>query len=613
MRPGAWQTIQIPPFRRSDIRLDHVDTNGFRAPPATVHSMSKTANQQRQIDAMLRQAVALQQNAAYAEAEDLYREILALRPKHFDAIQLLGALALQSGRFDEGIELLKKAVAINGMQAPIHSNLAFACNALRRFKEGLASANRALALQADFVDALNNRGNALAGLEQPVEALASFERALALRPEFAQAWNNRACVLRDLGRPADALASCDQAIALQPNYADAWSNRANALSDLNRPQDAQLSYQRAIDLAPALADAWNNLGLTLMDLNQHTQALRSYERALALNPESAEVHWNQSLCLLQMGRLAQGWQEYEWRWERHRIKASKRGFAQPLWLGDFPIDGKTILLHAEQGLGDTLQFCRYASMVAALGAKVVLEVPSELMRLLANLDGVSQLLEQGQPLPPFDCHTPLLSLPLAFKTELASIPAATPYLFADAQASQQWARRMAGDAPDALKVGLVWAGGNRPHVPELRKNDARRSITLDVLRPILDVPHVQFYSLQKGPAAQQLTQRPELDGRIVDYTEELVDFADTAALVANLDLVISVDTAMAHLAGAMGKTVWILNRFDTCWRWMLERNDSPWYPSAQLFRQPALGDWNSVLPTVREALAARAGSSVAAR
>lgn len=571
--------------------------------------MSKTANPQRQIDNLLHQAVALQQNAAYAEAEDLYREILALRPRHFDATQLLGALALQSGRLDEGIELLKKAVAINGMQAPIHSNLAFAYNALRHFKEGLASANRALALQADFVDALNNRGNALAGLDMPAEALASFERALKLRPEFVQAWNNRACVLRDLGRPSDALASCDQAIALQPTYADAWSNRANALSDMNRPQDAQLSYQRAIEFAPALADAWNNLGLTLVDLGQHEQALRSYERALALNPDFAEAHWNESLCLLQMGKLTQGWEKYEWRWQRNRIKAGQRGFAQPLWLGDFAIEGKTILLHAEQGLGDTLQFCRYTAMVAALGARVLLEVPPELMRLLASLEGVAQLIEQGRPLPPFDCHCPLLSLPLAFRTELASIPATVPYLFADAQTSQRWAERIAPDAADDrhLKVGLVWAGGSRPHVAELRKNDARRSITLDALRPILKVPHVRFYSLQKGPASQQLTHWPELGEQIVDYTEELADFADTAALVANLDLVITVDTAVAHLAGALGKPVWILNRFDTCWRWMLERQDSPWYPSAQLFRQPALGDWDSAIQSARTALLAHAG------
>lgn len=563
--------------------------------------MSKPANLPQQLDHMLRQAVALQQNGAFAEAEELYLEILELKPRHFEALQLLGSLALQAGRVQEGIEFLRKALAINAKQAAIHSNLAYALNALQRFDEALSSADRALALQSKFPDALNNRGNAQAGLNVPLEALSSFDRAIALMPDFAQAWNNRACVLRDLGRPADALASCDHALALQPNYPDAWSNRGNALSDLNRPGEARQSYQRALELAPAFADAWNNLGLTQVDLGEYAQALQSYECALAVNPTAAEAHWNQSLCLLQLGQLETGWKEYEWRWERSRIKAGRRTFAQPLWLGDFSIDGKTILLHAEQGLGDTLQFCRYAGMVSKLGAKVVLEVPGELMRLMSTLDGVDQLIEAGQALPPFDCHCPLLSLPLAFKTDLASIPSKTPYLFADVQATREWHERVAAQAEGRLKVGLVWAGGNRPHVAELRKNDARRSMTFERLAPILDVPNVQFFSLQKGTAVLQ-SQCDDSPPNVIDYTEELDDFADTAALVANLDLVISVDTSTAHLAGALDKPVWILNRFDTCWRWMLERTDTPWYAQARLFRQPALGDWDSVIRNARDAL-----------
>ncbi len=390
--------------------------------------MKKPANLAQQLDHMLRQAVALQQNGALAEAQELYREILELKPRHFDALQLLGALALQGGRIEEGVDLLSKALAVNPKQSAVHSNLAYALNALHRFDEALASANRALALQPQFPDALNNRGNAQAGLDQPLDALASFDRAIALAADFAQAWNNRACVLRDLGRPADALASCDRALALQPGYAEAWSNRGNALSDMNEPHEAERSYQRALELAPGFVDAWNNLGLTQIDQDQHAQALASYQRALALNPEAAETHWNEALCLLQMGQLETGWQKYEWRWERSRIKASRRVMAQPFWLGDFSLAGKTILLHAEQGLGDTLQFCRYAAMVARLGAKVVLEVQPELRRLMSTLDGVNQIVEAGEPLPPFDCHCPLLSLPLALRTDLASIPSSTPYL-----------------------------------------------------------------------------------------------------------------------------------------------------------------------------------------
>jgi tetratricopeptide (TPR) repeat protein len=582
--------------------------------------MSKPGNLPQQLDHMLRQAIALQQNGAIVEAEELYREILELKPRHFDALKLLGELALQTGRAQEGSELLRKALAVNAKQAPVHSNLAYALNELQRHGEALASADRALALQPNFPDALNNRGNAQAALNRPLDALGSFDRAIALVPEFAVAWNNRAGVLRDLGHADEALASCDHALALQPNYAAAWSNRGNALSDLNQPEEAERSYRRALELAPAFADAWNNLGLAQIDLNQHAHALSSYERALAINPASVETRWNQALCLLQMGRFEAGWREYEWRWERARIKADLRGFAQPLWRGDFSIDGKTILLHAEQGLGDTLQFCRYASLVSKLGARVVLEVPAALMRLLTTLDGVDQLVEAGQPLPPFDCHCPLLSLPLAFRTDEASIPAATPYLFADPEAARAWRERIDAKAdaiPDAkadarthrrLKVGLVWAGENRSHIAELRKIDARRSIALERFAPVLDVPNVRFFSLQKGASASQLS-RSELSAHVVDYTQELHDFADTAALVDNLDLVISVDTSTAHLAGALNKPVWILNRFDTCWRWLLERRDTPWYPGARLFRQPALGDWDSVMQATREALAELSASS----
>jgi tetratricopeptide (TPR) repeat protein len=570
--------------------------------------MSKPGNLPQQLDYMLGQAVALQQNGAIVEAEELYREILELKPRHLDALKWLGELALQTGRPQEGADLLRKALAVNAKQAPVHSNLAYALNELQRYAEGLASADRALAIQPNFPDAWNNRGNALGGLNRPLDALAAFDRAIASMPEAAPFWSNRACVLNDMGRTDDALASVDRALALRPDYAAAWSNRGNVLAAMNRSQDAEYNYRRALELAPAFAEAWSNLGLAQIDLDQHAQALSSYERALALDPASVEARWNQSLCLLRMGRFEAGWRQYESRWERTRIKAGTRGFAQPLWLGDFSIDGKTILLHAEQGLGDTLQFCRYAALVSKLGAKVVLEVPAPLVRLMSTLDGVDELIEAGQPLPPFDCHCPLLSLPLAFATDEASIPSATPYLSADTGLAHGWRGRVDAQAGRRLKVGLVWAGENRSHVAELRKIDARRSIALERFAPILDVPDVCFFSLQKGAAVSQLSSG-SFGERVVDYTEDLHDFADTAALAANLDLVISVDTSTAHLAGALNRPVWILNRFDTCWRWLLERSDTPWYRSARLFRQPALGDWDSVMQAARNALIELSGVS----
>ena len=568
----------------------------------------------RHIDNLLREAVELQQNGALAEAETVYREILALRPRHFDALQLLGALALQAKRYEGGVQWLTRALEIDGRQAAVHSNLAFALNALGRHDAALSAANRALALKSGFVDALNNRGVALAGINRPDEALADFDKLLAAKPDFAEAWSNRSCVLRDLGQPEDALASCDRALALRPNYAEAWSNRANALSDLNRPLEAKDCYERALAAASGFADAWNNLGLTFVDMNRHADALACYERALTLSPDSAETHWNRALCLLQTGELAAGFAEYEWRWQRKRIAPSRRAFEAPLWLGDTSIDGKTILLHAEQGLGDTLQFCRYAALVAQHGARVVLEVQPELTRLLTGLEGVDELVTAGEPLPSFDYHCPLLSLPLAMRTAIATIPANTPYLFADAQASAQWRARIEAAVPrDTLKVGLVWAGGHRPHVPELRKNDARRSLDIERLAPIIDTPGVQWFSLQKGESAirqlNALRERNEAARNVIDWTEALSDFADTAALVDNLDLVISVDTSTAHLAGAMNKPVWILNRLDTCWRWMLEREDSLWYASARLFRQPTLGDWHSVIDNIKRELTGLASAS----
>lgn len=571
--------------------------------------MSKKTLTPRQIEALLQQAVALQQNGALAEAEEMYRELLAARPRHFDALQLLGALMLQQVRLEEGAAQLQRALEIDAKQPALHSNLSYALNALQRPTEALASANRALALQPRFADALNNHGTALASLERPHDALTSFDKALEVAPQMASAWNNRACTLRDLNRPQDALASCERAIELQPAYAQAWSNRANALSDLDHAADARASYLQALRIAPDFADAWNNLGLTLIDLGEHAAALAAFERALELNPNDVECRWNRSNCLLRMGRLAEGWPEYEVRWQRRWIGARPRAFAQPLWLGDFPLEGKTILLHAEQGLGDTLQFCRYATQVARLGATVLLEVPAPLTRLLQNLEGVGQVIEEGAPLPDFDCHCPLLSLPLALRTTVESIPAAASYLQASPADLARWTQRIGPREPGSLRVGLVWAGGDRPHVPELRRTDRRRSLRLETFAPLLNLPQVRFYSVQKGEAAQQavsLNAQLSAAQQIIDFTDDIADFADTAALIEQLDLLISVDTSTAHLAGALGKPVWIANRVDTCWRWLLERDDSPWYRSATLFRQQRLGQWDDVIEALADALAKHA-------
>jgi len=308
-----------------------------------------------------------------------------------------------------------------------------------------------------------------------------------------------------------------------------------------------------------------------------------------------------AMCRLTRGDYAQGWAEYEWRWQTRQFEEAGRDLGAPLWLGREDLRGRTILLHGEQGLGDVLQFCRYVPQVAALGATVVLEVYAGLDRLLGRLEGVGLVVVRGRPPPPTDFQTPLMSLPLA----LGAGPDGErgPYLSADPEQAAVWAGRMAG--PRALRVGLCWAGGTRPDQPIADAIDKRRSLSLESFALLADVPGVQIYSLQKGPPAAQLAQalaRGWAGPSIIDWTDELKDFADTAALVANLDLVIACDTSTAHLAGALGKPLWVLNRFDSCWRWLTERADSPWYPSARLFRQTEPGDWDSVVQEIRREL-----------
>ena len=547
---------------------------------------------------LLAQAVALHQRGELAAAEALYRRVLQAAPRQPDALHLLGVLTAQSGRPEEAIALIEAAIAEAPGDATFHANLGRACKAAGLAAGALAAFDRALALGAADPGVFNDRGNLLLARDRPEEALASLDRALALRPDYAEALNNRGNALRALDRNQDALESYDRAIALRPDFADAFSNRGNLLQDLDRHEEALSSHDRAIALRPDHVDALANRGVALRALGRHAQALASYDRALALSPAHATARSNRSLCLLQMGEMARGWVEHEWRWQTPRMEAGGRRFAQPPWRGAEDPAGKTILLHAEQGFGDTLQFCRYVAPVSARGGRVVLEAARPLARLLARLDGVAEVISRGDPLPPFDLHCPLMSLPLAFATTLESIP--PPARLAVDQASvAAWRRRLA--ALPGRHVGLVWRGSPLKRHPEDRAADRRRSITLAHFAPLAAVPGVSFVSLQKGEAARQ-TAAPPPGLTVHDFTGELGDFADTAALVAALDLVISVDTAVAHLAGTLDRPVWILTPFDADWRWLLGRSDSPWYPTARLFRQPRPGDWGTVMVQVETAL-----------
>jgi len=503
------------------------------------------------------------------EAERLCRQILASEAGNFDAHLLLGALHRARGAHEAA----------------------------------LASYERALAARPGSGDAHFNRANTLRALGRPEEALASYDRALVLRPQDPEALNNRGVVLNELGRSEEALASLEGALALRPVYAEAFNNRGIALQRLGRLEEALASYDKARALRPGFADAIaNRVGVLrlLLDqgkgLDRRVEAAKYFEAAIADNPDDAEAHWNLALSLLALGDYARGWREYEWRWRNPALDMPKRESDKPLWLGKEPIAGRTILLHPEQGFGDAIQAVRYVPLLAARGARVVLMCHRQLRRLFQGVQGAAEVISaRDRTLPAFDCHIPMMSLPLAFGTTLETIPENVPYLAAPPEQVERWRIRLAEHGA-GLKVGAVWSGN--PEFPRAEE----KACPPERLAPLLDRRGCRFFSLQKGEAAAGVARLDPAGERVVDLSNELEDFADTAALVSALDVVVTVDTAVAHLAGALGKPVWILLPFNADWRWLRGRSDSPWYPSARLFRQPADGDWAGVIDAVGQAL-----------
>jgi hypothetical protein len=588
----------------------------------------------------LQQAVALHQCGQLSGAQRLYEEILSEQPRNFDALHLLGVIAAVTGDPKKAVDLIGRAIEINPYREAAHNNRGAALQELgqwqaalaefdsaielkndyaephynranvlkdqKQWEAALAGYDRAIALKQDYPDAWSNRGIVLAELRRWEAALTSYERAIQLKSDFAQAHFNRANVLCQLRRWDAALASYDRAIALKGDYAEAYSNRGFALHDLKRLDEALVSCNRAIAIKPDYAEAYCNRGSLLLAMKRVDEALASYDRAIALKSDYASGYVNRALGLLLAGEYEKGWADYEWRWKDGNgwIIKENRNFPQPLWLGQAALSGKTILLQSEQGYGDTIQFCRYAKLVAQLGARVILEVPKALATLLQSLEGVGELIVHGEALPAFDYYCPLLSLPLAMRTTLSNVPARVPYLTISEERRRLWRQRV-GERRRP-RVGLVWSGGFRPERPELWSVNDRRNIPLAKFAGLRN-PNVEFYSLQKGqPAESELAEliARNWDGPdIKDFTSEIQDFADTAALIEQLDLVISVDTSTAHLAGALGKPVWILNRFAGCWRWLLDRDDSPWYPMARLYRQERPGEWDPMVRKVESDLA----------
>ena len=569
----------------------------------------------------------LLQAGQLVEAEQCVRSALALDEHHADSLHLMGTLHFAARQYDPAVEWFARAIQQNPDAADYFSNLGMALLRTERFDEAIRSFDRALVLKPDQAEIWFRMGECLRQQKRNPEAIMSFEKALAIDPNHAAAASGSAMLHFGEGRYEQAIASFDRLLLARPDLAGAFKLKGVCLSNLDRLEEALVTSRRALELAPDDVGILDNVGLVLHRLGRDEEALTCFDRAIALDPafanplfnrarsllamlrldeamaaldsviaiapDFARAHWNKALTQLLQGNFEDGWALRE----RGRALGIlvERKFTQAQWLGEGPIAGKTILLHGDEGLGDTIQYVRYVKAVAQRGARVILEVDAPLRTLMSGIEGAALCLPRGAELPEFDIHCPLSALPLAFKTRLETIPSEVPYLPAPSdQLRQVWEARLGPH--DKMRVGLVWSGS------PAHGDDRRRSMRLRTMCRLLDVD-ARFFSLQKEPRPEDrltLLERPD----IVDLTSHLADFAETAAMLSCLDLVIAVDTSVAHLAGALAKPTWILLAYAADYRWLLDRDDSPWYPTVRLFRQTASRDYEEVLDRVHRELKA---------
>ena len=571
---------------------------------------------------MMTQALQCFQSGNHDEAEIILFKVLGTEPKNFDALHIYGVLKGIKNQHHEALGFFRKALKINPNHSFLNFNIAKAFSEigedekalkfhssatklnpnypegwlnygksllnLYKFDQSLNLFSRAVALNPDYAEAWTNLGSALKELGRFQEALDSFDKSLKINPHIAETWSNRGIALLKLKRVEEAVANFDNAIAINPDYADAYSNRGIALLELKRVEEAVANFDNAIAINPDYADAYSNRGIALLELKRLEEAVASYDKAIAIKPDHAKAHCNKSLAFLLAGKFAQGWGLYEWRWKKEDTVKNKRNFPQPLWLGLEDIANKTILLHAEQGLGDTIQFCRYVKLVKERGARVVLEVPEALLRLMDGLEGIDDLVEKGKVMPSFDFHCPLMSLPLAFKTTVESIPHLVPYIHLNKEKENKWRMHIGNSG---FKIAICWQGSTKSQV------DIGRSFPVNLFEGLAKINDVRLISLQKNEGVEQLKNLPA--GMRIETLPDNFDngdsaFIDSACVMKCADLVITSDTALTHLAGALGVKTWLPLRFVPDWRWMLDINDSPWYPNHRLFRQAIRDEWGSV-------------------
>jgi tetratricopeptide (TPR) repeat protein len=530
---------------------------------------------------------------AYADAVRCYQKALQLKPDFVEAHFNLGNTYLDQSKFERAIFHYQGALALNPAYAEAYFNLGIVLLELGRFDVAIAAFRNTLTLKPHNAEALYNMGIAFQAQSKLEEAIASYQKAVLLKPDFPHAYNNMGNACQDLGDTRKAIVCFQKALQLEPDYVEGHYNLGKSYHVQNRYADAISCYHKALQIAPGFDRACNNLAKTYQDMRRLENAAHFYRKALELNPGYAEAHFNFATLNLLTGNFKAGWRGYEWRFKcRDWKRTYPYRYHIPRWDGERFI-GRTLYVHSEQGFGDTIQFIRYLPLVKARGGSVIFETMAPLLELFKNFPGIDELVitpADGQPAVACDLCTPLLSLPAIFGTTLKTIPADIPYLFADPTQTSEWQNDLGSKG---FKVGLVWAGKSS------HDNDHARSCKLENFIPLANVPKVRLYGLQTGKAAGQAAELAA-EMNLISLSENFENFADTAGVVANLDLIISVDTAVAHLAGAMGKPVWVLLPFVPDWRWFLDRNDSPWYPTMRLFRQEKQGDWVTVMRRVVE-------------
>jgi tetratricopeptide (TPR) repeat protein len=569
----------------------------------------------------------------FQEAEQLYRLVLQSNPDNSAVLHSLGIIAHQTGNHDKAIELINEAivnspripqyhntlglileavgefeqavlayqhaVSIKPDYAEAYHNIAIALQSQGRYAEAIEKCRRAISLKIAYAEAYNTMAFSLEKQERFDEAIENYKQALRLRPDFAEAYNHLGFVLNEQGKSAEAIKNFRRAVEIDPNYAEVYSNLGIALKDRQQFAEAIENFERALRIEPDFAEAYYNLANSLRDEGRCSEAIENYEQAIRLKPDYAEAHWNMSLTNLLSGNFTEGWKGYRWRRNIDlKILIGRHYTGKPRWDGT-PFEGKRLFVHYEQGLGDNIQFVRYLPMIKARGGTVIFETLRPLIALLQDFPGADQVVENradGKPSVDFDVYTSLLDMPNIFGTTLETIPAEIPYIHAETAKAQYWRNKLAGPF---FKVGIVWAGS------PTHGNDRYRSCKLKDFAPVAKVDGFRLYGLQKGVAAAQMDEMAEVLP-IVNISKEFEDFTDTAAAIENLDLVISVDTSVLHLAGAMGKPAWALLPYAPEWRWMLNRQDSPWYPTMRLFRQSQWSHWEPVFEQVAAELQAAA-------